>query len=165
MKTILIQVEVPDVGMISKKDIQVLPILRKLGKYDTYHVGAYKITRIIEEPYSVQIADGIIYTGCTLVPFPDDFKIRGKMDNFVETMKKMVDHPDHYNQYSIEVINMMVKIFGAEPTATWCEITAFKYRMRMGTKGDINDTLREDWKKEDWYLKKARELRNGKDNK
>lgn len=31
---------------------------------------------------------------------------------------------------------MMVSIYGIEATATWCEMTAFKYRMRVGTKPD-----------------------------
>lgn len=47
-----------------------------------------------------------------------------------------VNHSKHYNNYSVEVIDMMVSIYGIEATATWCEMTAFKYRMRVGTKPD-----------------------------
>lgn len=45
-----------------------------------------------------------------------------------------VNHHKHYNNYSVEVIDMMVSIYGIEATATWCEMTDFKYRMRVGTK-------------------------------
>lgn len=52
---------------------------------------------------------------------------------------------------------MMVAIWGKERVADWCEITAFKYRMRMGTKPD--NSIEQDLKKEQWYLNKAKELR------
>ena len=69
-----------------------------------------------------------------------------------------VEHPSHYNHYSSETIDMMVAIWGKEKVADWCEITAFKYRMRMGTKPD--NSIEQDLKKEQWYLNKAKELRN-----
>ena len=69
-----------------------------------------------------------------------------------------VEHPSHYNHYSSETIAMMVAIWGKEKVADWCEITAFKYRMRMGTKPD--NSIEQDLKKEQWYLNKAKELRN-----
>jgi hypothetical protein len=69
-----------------------------------------------------------------------------------------VEHPSHYNTYPIETISMMVAIWGKEKVADWCEITAFKYRMRMGTKPD--NSIEQDLKKEQWYLNKAKELRN-----
>lgn len=73
-----------------------------------------------------------------------------------------VNHPQHYNNYSKEVIDMMVDIFGREDTIKFCEMNAFKYRMRMGTKpgNDINQDL----EKEKWYLNKADELRGVKKN-
>lgn len=67
-----------------------------------------------------------------------------------------VNHPDHYNNYSKEVIDMMIDIFGRQNTIKWCEMTAFKYRMRMGTKPD--NSIEQDLKKEQWYLNKAKEL-------
>ena len=67
-----------------------------------------------------------------------------------------VNHPSHYNNYSFEVIDMFEKIYGKEATALWCEMTALKYRMRMGTKPD-ND-LKQDIEKEKWYLNKRLEL-------
>ena len=68
--------------------------------------------------------------------------------------KEMVNHPSHYNHYPKETIDMMVDIFGKEATRQWCVMTAFKYRMRMGLKDDINQDLA----KEQWYLNKAKEL-------
>jgi hypothetical protein len=68
-----------------------------------------------------------------------------------------VEHPAHYNTYCQETIAMMVAIWGKEKVADWCEITAFKYRMRMGTKPD--NSIEQDLKKEQWYLNKAKELR------
>lgn len=76
----------------------------------------------------------------------------------MQTIGEQVNHPSHYNNYSIEVIDMMRKIFGEEKTADWCEMTAFKYRMRMGTK--IDNPIEQDLEKEKWYLNKAKELRH-----
>lgn len=74
---------------------------------------------------------------------------------------EMVNHPDHYNNYDKEVIDMIEAIWGTEKAAIWCEITAFKYRMRMGTKPD-ND-ITQDIKKEKWYLNKFKELKSKSD--
>jgi hypothetical protein len=65
-------------------------------------------------------------------------------------------NPDHYRNYPIEVIDMMSAIWGKAATATFCEMNAFKYRMRMGTKPD--NSIEQDLKKESWYLNKAKEL-------
>ncbi len=70
--------------------------------------------------------------------------------------KEMVNHPSHYNNYPIEVIDMMMAIWGKDATKLWCEMTAFKYRMRVGLKDDI----KQDLAKEQWYLNKANELSN-----
>ena len=45
---------------------------------------------------------------------------------------------------------MMVSIYGIEATATWCEMTAFKYRMRVGTKPD--NPVEQTWIKRDGTL-------------
>ena len=74
---------------------------------------------------------------------------------------EMVNHPEHYNNYDKEVIDMIEAIWGTEKAAIWCEITAFKYRMRMGTKPD-ND-ITQDIKKEKWYLNKFKELKSKSD--
>ena len=79
-------------------------------------------------------------------------------ENDKTVVYEMVDHPSHYNLYDIEAIEMIERIWGAENAALWCEITAFKYRMRMGTKP--GEDVTRDLNKEQWYLKKAKELRN-----
>lgn len=71
---------------------------------------------------------------------------------------EMVDHPKHYNTYDIETIEMMLRIWGPEATALWCTMTAFKYRMRMGTKP--TSPVSEDLEKETWYLNKANEIKS-----
>ena len=84
-------------------------------------------------------------------------KRAGKIATGKDAEYEMVNHPSHYNQYDIEVIDMIIKIWGPEAAALWCEITAFKYRMRMGTKPD--NSIEQDIKKEQWYLNKAKEIR------
>jgi hypothetical protein len=69
-----------------------------------------------------------------------------------------VNHPNHYNTYDVEVIDMMERIWGPEKTAVFCELNAFKYRMRMGTKP--TSPVTEDLEKEVWYLNKMKELKN-----
>ena len=73
-------------------------------------------------------------------------------------MSEEINHitPKHYNNYSKEVIDMMVDVYGKENTAIFCEMNAFKYRMRMGTKPD--QPVERDLQKEEWYLNKAKEL-------
>ena len=65
-----------------------------------------------------------------------------------------VNKQSHYNLYPIEVIDMMISIFGTEKVKTFCVLNAFKYRMRLALKDDINQDLA----KEKWYLEKAKEL-------
>lgn len=67
-------------------------------------------------------------------------------------------NPPHYRTYPIEVIDMMVKIFGGEDVATYCLINAMKYRFRVGHKIGENDSVHTDLEKEAWYLNKYREL-------
>lgn len=74
-----------------------------------------------------------------------------------EEKYEMVDHPAHYNNYDKEVIDIIERVWGTYLAAMWCEITAFKYRMRMGTKP--TSSIKEDLKKETWYLKKTKELK------
>ena len=75
-----------------------------------------------------------------------------KPDNY-----ENVNHPNHYNNYSKEVIDMMEDIWGTEALITFCEMNAFKYRMRMGTKPD--NSIEQDMDKESWYLNKAKSLK------
>lgn len=69
-----------------------------------------------------------------------------------------VNHPDHYNVYDVEVVDMMERIFGIEETMSWCKLNAFKYRMRAGEKP--TSTVEKDLKKEKWCLNKYKELKN-----
>lgn len=69
--------------------------------------------------------------------------------------KEKVNHPSHYNQYPIEVIDMMLRIWGDEATINFCLMNAFKYRMRLGHK----DNVEQDLAKEQWYLNKANEIK------
>ena len=62
----------------------------------------------------------------------------------------MVQHPTHYNKYSVEAIEMMRRIYGDEAVVIWCELSAFKYRMRMGEKP--GNSIEQDMKKEKFYL-------------
>ena len=64
-------------------------------------------------------------------------------------------NPSHYKSYSVETIDMMIAIWGKEKVAIHCELTAFKYRMRLGKK----DGFEQDRLKEQWYLDKAKQLR------
>lgn len=83
-------------------------------------------------------------------------------NNFNYPLGQLLDHivnddpinPDHYKSYSVETIDMMIAIYGKEKVATHCELTAFKYRQRLGKK----DSIEQDMKKEKWYLDKAKEL-------
>lgn len=68
---------------------------------------------------------------------------------------EQVNHPECYNKYPIEVIDMMEAIWGKEKMITFCEITAFKYRMRVAHK----DNIETDLAKEFWYLNKAKQLK------
>ena len=65
-----------------------------------------------------------------------------------------VNHPSHYTKGKIEVIDMMLKVFGKEVVINYCDLNAFKYRMRAGYKNDIV----EDINKALWYEKKSKEL-------
>ena len=80
--------------------------------------------------------------------------------NEIKPIQTDAINPSHYKRYSVEVIDMMVKIFGSEKVAAYCEINAFKYRMRMGTKQGNN--FEQDLKKEEWYVTKTKDLINGK---
>jgi hypothetical protein len=69
-----------------------------------------------------------------------------------------VNHPSHYNTFSKEVIDMMVDIWGVEKTIAFCEMNAFKYKMRMGDKP--NQPLEQDANKASWYINKSKELKS-----
>lgn len=73
-----------------------------------------------------------------------------------QKIKEAVQHPAHYNQYDVEVLTMMERIWGKEEVKTFCKLNAFKYRMRAGYKDDVETDLQ----KEKFYLEYLEELRN-----
>jgi len=66
-------------------------------------------------------------------------------------------NPEHYKRGSMEVIDMMKLLWGTEALITHCEMTAFKYRMRAGTKPD--QPIERELEKARWYDEKAKKLR------
>lgn len=62
--------------------------------------------------------------------------------------KEAVNHPSHYNQYDVEVLEMMKRIWGEDAVKNFCKLNAFKYRMRAGHKDDVEQDLA----KEKFYL-------------
>lgn len=70
-----------------------------------------------------------------------------------------VNQPKHYADlgFSYEVIEMMEAIWGKEKLATFCEINAFKYKMRAGSKH--GQSPEKDLAKAEWYLNKVKKLR------
>ena len=69
-----------------------------------------------------------------------------------------VNSPNHYNATAVEVWEMMLAIWGKEKFIAFCEMNAFKYRMRLGLK-DTKSPLT-DLDKAKWYEGKAKELNN-----
>jgi len=65
--------------------------------------------------------------------------------------------PKHYQTFSKETIDMMINIWGAEAVILHCEMTAFKYRMRIGNKP--GQDIKVDLAKAKWYESKAIELK------
>lgn len=70
----------------------------------------------------------------------------------------IVKHPNHYNVYDVEVLDMMAAIWGNEAVALWCKMTAFKYRMRMGYKVGVDPSI--DFKKEQECLELMRKYKD-----
>ena len=93
-----------------------------------------------------------------VISIPQDYETTmEEINNTCDNSYEHVNHPQHYNNYDKEVIDMMLDIWGPKETAIFCKLNAFKYRMRMGTKPD-ND-ISQDLKKEKWYLNKYHELK------
>lgn len=61
-----------------------------------------------------------------------------------------VNNPKHYNNYDIECVDMIERIWGPFIASKWCELNAFKYRIRMGNKP--NEDVEKDLDKEKKYL-------------
>jgi len=88
-------------------------------------------------------------------------KITEKLDN-LNNLDQKEDYdfvnPEHYKRGSMEVIDMMKLLWGTEALILHCEMTAFKYRMRAGTKPD--QPIERELEKARWYDEKAKKLRN-----
>lgn len=65
-------------------------------------------------------------------------------------MPEEINHPDYYNRYSVEIVEMARRIWGNEAMKNAAEITAFIYRMRAGEKP--GNSVEKDLKKEHWWL-------------
>lgn len=75
----------------------------------------------------------------------------------VSTPKADKTDPSHYKNQSIEVWEMMIRIWGKEKFIAFCEMNAFKYRLRLGSKE--GESIEDDIKKAQWYEQRANELR------
>lgn len=97
-----------------------------------------------------------------VISIPQDYETTMEENNNTEcnTHYEEVNHPDHYNVYDVEVVEMMERIFGIKETMSWCKLNAFKYRMRAGEKP--TSTVEKDLKKEKWCLNKYKELKSKK---
>lgn len=67
-------------------------------------------------------------------------------------------NPSHYQNMSKEVWEMMVDVWGVEAFIAHCEMCAFKYRLRLGTKPE--QPIQRDLDKANWYESKAKELKS-----
>ena len=93
---------------------------------------------------------------------------KDKSDKIIEKLDKLNNldqkenydfvNPEHYKQGSMEVIDMMKLLWGTEALILHCEMSEFKYRMRLGRKPD--QPTDRDLQKSNWYLEKANKLRN-----
>ena len=74
-------------------------------------------------------------------------------------MDKNYDYinPKHYKSLGKETFQMMIDIWGKNAFIQHCEMSAFKYRMRIGVKP--NQPIERELEKIKWYETKARELR------
>lgn len=70
--------------------------------------------------------------------------------------EEKVNHPNYYNRYSVEVVEMARRIWGDEAMKTAAEITAFIYRMRAGAKPD--NPIGQDLAKEEFWLNYAKNI-------
>ena len=85
-------------------------------------------------------------TSCTLKTSDDEYDKMEECENIDDHIEQAlkerkryeekVNHPNYYNRYSVEVIEMARRIWGDEAMKTAAEITAFIYRMRAGVKPD-----------------------------
>ena len=96
-----------------------------------------------------------------IVCFPEEDLVKRNKEK--EEQKKEQEeydfvNPEHYKRGNMEVIDMMKLLWGTEALMLHCEMTAFKYRMRAGTKPD--QPIERELEKARWYQEKAKKLRD-----
>ena len=74
----------------------------------------------------------------------------------ISNMEQQTQHPNYYNRYSVEVVEMARRIWGDEAMKVAGEITAFIYRMRAGVKPD--NPAEVDFAKENFWLDYVKQL-------
>lgn len=81
--------------------------------------------------------------------FPYEVKLKSETYDYI--------NPDHYKQDDgKQTWERMIEEYGKFKTAIFCELSAFKYRDRMGRKP--NENIEREKGKIEWYDKKALEL-------
>ena len=75
---------------------------------------------------------------------------------FTPTPTSDAINPAHYKDGSMEVWQQMVQLYGIDKYLAFCELNAFKYRMRAGKKQ--GNSAQQDIEKALWYEAKIKEL-------
>lgn len=88
-------------------------------------------------------------------------RVEGWLKDYDSIQKKPSNYDDkgnakHYTDQRINVIRMLESIWGTEAVMLFCEMNAFKYRMRVGKKDDPKQELI----KTNWYERMAAYLKN-----
>jgi hypothetical protein len=109
-----------------------------------------KLDSLIDKPVTKKQIEDVLFNVAWFRKQFDKPKDQIKEYDFVKA--------DHYRQFPIETVELMERVWGAAATKQWCEMTAFKYRMRLGHKP--SNSVEVDLKKEKWYLDKAKEIDN-----
>ena len=109
----------------------------------------YKNNVINADLYNELETQRVLYEGCaqnTVVFDPAE-----RVDN--------VNHPKHYcREGGMECLDEMLMLYGTQEVATWCKLNSHKYRYRAADKNG-----KEDIAKSDFYMKKYKELTEGKE--
>ena len=87
---------------------------------------------------------------------PLDNDIDRLLEERIKAKEEKVNHPNYYNRYSVEVVEMARRIWGDEAMEAAAEITAFIYRMRAGVKPD--NPIEQDLAKEEFWLNYAKKI-------
>ena len=129
---------------LDESDEPRLPCGMVLGRHEAYRLATPK-----------EISKAIAKAKGELTPYQEEDK--GKPTKLLNFEKPDNINPEHYKKLPKETIEIMVDIWGAEAVALHCQMSAFKYRMRLGHKE--GQALEDEVGKIKWYEDKARELR------